>query len=96
VPGQQIVRDFKSADTAYGLSALEDLNHLGVPAAPPALTAHSGSWCYPTDPVCQGTAANIVKYWRDCTHSSPFCPHFQYVSGGETSKAAAFLAPFLR
>jgi hypothetical protein len=91
-PGQEIVRDFKSADTASGLSALLDHNHVGVPSA---VTAHSGSWCYPTDLVCQGTAANIKNYGPYCLQGSSLCPHFQYVSGGETSKAAAFLAPFL-
>ena len=89
----QIVRDYKSLDTASGLSAPLDRGNLGVPSA---VTAHSGSWCYPTDMVCQATPANIAANLAPCLAGSKLlCPHLRYVAGGETKKAAAFLAPFL-
>jgi hypothetical protein len=89
----QIVRDYKSLDTASGLSAPLDRSNL---AFPPALAVHSGSWCYPTDMVCQATPANIAANLAPClARFKLLCPHLRYVAGGETKKAAAFLAPFL-
>ena len=93
VNSQPIVRDYYSADIADGASAGVDSANVGVPAQ---ITAHSGSWCYPTDPVCQFTPDNIATYGPFCLiPGSSGCPHFQYVSGGETQKAAPFLVPFL-
>jgi hypothetical protein len=94
-PAQPIVRDNKSSDTASGVATAADPHHLGVP---PSITSKSGSWCYPTDPICQFTKDNIKYYGPDCLPHSPLsslCPHFQYVSGGETAKATTFLAMLL-
>jgi hypothetical protein len=89
---QPIVRDYYSADIGDGASVPVDAANVGVPSK---ITTHSGSWCYPTDPVCQTTSDNIATYLPFCIAGSSSCPHFQYVSGGETKKAAAFLVPFL-
>jgi alpha-tubulin suppressor-like RCC1 family protein len=91
-PFQQIVRDHKLRDSGFGASAPADPRNLGLPSA---VTAHAGSWCYPADPVCQATPANIATKLPLCVANLPSCPHFHYVTGGETKKAAAFLAPFL-
>jgi hypothetical protein len=93
VHSQPIVRDNYSADIADGASAGVDSANVGVPKK---ITTLSGSWCYPTDPVCQFTPDNIATYGPFCLISgSSSCPHFLYVSGGETKKAAKFLVPLL-
>jgi hypothetical protein len=91
-PFAAIVRDNKLQDINFGASAVVDPLNLSTP---PVLIPHAGSWCYSTDPVCQASAANIATYVPLCIAGSSQCPHFQYVSGGETSKAATFLIPFL-
>jgi hypothetical protein len=92
VPLQSIVRDNKLEDLFAGVSAIVDPRNTGVPAA---VSAHTGSWCYTDDPVCQASPANIANELPGCALGLSSCPHFQYVSGGETAKAATFLTPFL-
>jgi hypothetical protein len=92
-PLAAIVRDYKLLDLNYGASAAVDPLNLSTPNA---LIKHAGSWCYPIDPVCQATAANIAAYLTPCLLGSHLlCPHLRYVLGGETKKAAKFLIPFL-
>ena len=97
VPLQSIVRDYKLLDLNYGVAALTtDQADNGVP---PAVAMHTGSWCFPLDPVCQvlpdsrAWAAELALCAAKQTQKH-LCAHFQY-PGTETAKAAAFLAPFL-
>jgi hypothetical protein len=92
-PLASIVRDNKLLDINFGASAGVDPLNLSTPSV---LTPHAGSWCYPNDLVCQASAANIAADLAPCiAGNQQNCPHFQYVSGGETKKAARFLTPFL-
>jgi alpha-tubulin suppressor-like RCC1 family protein len=101
VPGQPIVKDYKTLDFNFGASAPIDTSNTGVP---PSVVSRTGSWCFPIDPVCQVLPSK--KLWlaevTACAESallavdsrySP-CAHFHY-PGSVTSKAAAFLKPFL-
>ena len=98
-----IVRDYQSTDLLPGLAVPADLGDLSIPAS---LSAQTGSWCLPQDPVCQ--AAVLTPQWQteaqDCvtdeneilngqTPDKP-CTHLHYPDA-ETGKAAAFLQPFL-
>jgi hypothetical protein len=55
-PLSDIVRDYQDSDFLPGLAVLADPGDVGIPTIPesPALlSAHTGSWCLPGDPVCQ-------------------------------------------
>jgi hypothetical protein len=92
-PFAAIVRDHKLLDISFGASAGVDPLNLSTPSA---LIPHAGSWCYPNDLVCQLNPVNIAKDLKPCIKGDQSrCPHMQYVSGGETAKAATFLIPFL-
>jgi hypothetical protein len=102
-PLSDIVRDYQYTDLLPGLAVPADLGDISIPAS---LSAHTGSWCLPGDPVCQ--AAILTPEWQteaqDCvtdenailngqTPQLP-CAHLHYPDA-ETAKAAAFLQPFL-
>jgi hypothetical protein len=95
VPFQGIVRDYKLADINFGMAALAvDQSADGVPGK---IGSKTGSWCFPTDPVCQ--VLPDPKTWAaelaQCVlNNQTLCAHFQYPDG-ETSKAVTFLGPFL-
>ncbi len=99
-PGQPIVRDFNSQDTHYGISYLVDSAYNNIPSA---VTTRTGSWCVPTDPICQAyPGINWAKEIFNCGRAvstrppnAQLCAHLQYPTDGETAKAAAFLSPFL-
>jgi Cutinase len=101
-PLSPIVRDYQSSDFLPGLAVLADPGDVSIPAIPASLSAGTGSWCLPGDPVCQALIGN--QEWQtefeDCVtdainnnHALP-CTHLDYPDA-ETAKAAAFLQPFL-
>jgi hypothetical protein len=96
VPFQRIVRDYKTVDTSFGVAASIDRSANNIP---PTVVSHTGSWCFPVDPVCQTLWPPFNSTWSKeaalCFPHSPLCAHFQYVSTGKTAEAAAFLDPFL-
>lgn len=87
VSGQKIVRDYKLLDTFDGVSSLIDAADTGVPGSIMGVT---GSYCFPLDPVCQATPRNAPSLAL-CAAGSSDCPHFRYVTDGETAKEADFL-----
>ena len=92
-PFEPWVRDFKWLDVAPGLATLAAQ---GYPVIPRQVAARAASYCFPNDPICQGTPWNIVAFGPAC--GVPYnlvCPHFDYVHFGEVTKAAEFLAPLL-
>jgi hypothetical protein len=89
---EDIVREYKSNDTSHGIGAVEDKKDNAVPAA---IAPRTGSWCLPDDPICQASRKNIAIWLPVCIAGRSSCPHFHYVATGATSRAAAFLAPFL-
>ena len=95
VPFQGIVRDYKLDDINFGIAALAvDQSADGVPSA---IASRTGSWCFPTDPVCQvllDPKAWAAELAQCVLGNQALCAHLQY-SGGETSKAVTFLGPFL-
>ena len=95
-PGQPYVRDFKSQDTYHGVAyyAIEQADN----SIPPAVVPHTGSWCLPTDPICQFQYNHPFTWTRElgyCVRGKGACAHFQYPTDGETVNAAAFLTSFL-
>lgn len=54
-PLSPIVRDYQSSDLLPGLAVLADLGDAGIPTVPASLSAGTGSWCLPGDPVCQAS-----------------------------------------
>jgi len=95
VPFQPFVREDELLDTEFGIAHVLT----GDEDIPPALVSSTGSWCLPTDPICQyGGSSNIV--WETelalcATNNETLCAHFQYADDGATTEAAAFLQPFL-
>jgi hypothetical protein len=95
-----IVRDNQEGDSAPGLAAPFYLADTGIPSS---LYPVTGSWCFPTDPVCQASpdsqawqveaAACLTDLIANNTEVLP-CSHLEY-PGAEAAKAAAFLQPFL-
>ncbi len=51
LPLSPIVRDYQNSDILPGLAVLADPGDVGIPPAVSADTV--GSWCFPSDPVCQ-------------------------------------------
>jgi hypothetical protein len=99
----------QTSDILPGLAVLADPGDVGIPSSPPSppsLSAHTGSWCFLSDPVCQALitspvwqaeAAACVADAVAQAHKLPAvlpCAHFDYTDG-ETTEAAAFLQPFL-
>jgi hypothetical protein len=106
-PLSAIVRDYQYTDLLPGVAVAADLADVGIPPVPASLSAQTGSWCLPQDPVCQAApTAEWASEAQDCVtdeeailngQSPPKpCTHLDYPDhGGETTKAAAFLQPFL-
>jgi hypothetical protein len=93
-PFQPIDREYEFLDTASGIATVLP----GDDSIPPKLVPYTGSWCLPTDPICQHVGDQNI--WNTelalcATGNSLLCAHFQYVADGETADAAAFLQPFL-
>ncbi len=96
------------AATAPGLLSAMPSNHRGVrPNFPSYLSGRVRSWCRSGDPVCQVplgcTLAQYVNvqrlaYGAACLASIELTvnQHLQYVSGGQTADAAAWLAGKVR
>lgn len=98
VPFLPTVRDYYLADRALGAAVLLDPFDISIPSA---VASSTGSWCFPSDPICQAignpyTAAEFAACLLDAKANSTSlpCAHFDY-PGTETAKAAAFLEPFL-
>lgn len=94
VPGQTIVREYKSVDILPGLAVATDRKDNGVPRV---IAPHTGSWCRPLDPVCQvlpDLRAELAALLVCAVGPARLCAHLHYAQG-PTSKAATFLAPFL-
>ena len=99
-PTLPIVRDYQSNDIYQGLAAPFYLGDTGIPSG---LYARTGSWCFPSDPVCQAlpdskawlaeAAACLTDLAANNTELLP-CSHLEYPYA-EATKAAAFLQPFL-
>ncbi len=96
-----VVRDNnQGSDGLPGLAAPFYPADTGIP---PSLYTVTGSWCFPSDPVCQ--AAPESQAWQvaasacltdlidNNTELLP-CSHLEY-PGTEAAEAAAFLQPFL-
>jgi len=88
-----------------GLAVLADPGDVGIPPSPASVSAHTGSWCFISDPVCQAfvspvwqaEAAACVADAVAIAHGLPAvlpCAHLDYPDA-ETGRAAAFLQPFL-
>jgi hypothetical protein len=76
----------------------------GDDSIPTQLVPYTGSWCILTDPICQAVpplvGVGTENIWNAelalcAPGNSSLCAHYQYVPGGETAAAAAFLQPFL-
>lgn len=98
-PTLPIVRDYQASDSLPGLAAPFYPADTGIPSG---LYAETGSWCFPSDPVCQASPSpawqvEAAACVADAALNQPKllpCSHFDY-PGAEAIKAAAFLQPFL-
>ena len=99
-PTLPIVRDYQGSDIYSGLAVPFYPADTGIPSG---LYAETGSWCFPTDPVCQvlpDTQAWLVEAAPCLTDLAAKntevlpCSHLEY-QRAEAAKAAAFLQPFL-
>jgi streptogramin lyase len=97
-PGQPFVREFKSQDTYYGLAYGFDPTDNPIPTA---VVPQTGSWCLPTDPICQYQPNHLLTWsseLRSClpgAKNAASCAHSQYLTDGATLSAVAVLSPFL-
>lgn len=95
VPFQKIVHAYKLLDINLGIAALVvDQKDNGVPAS---VESHTGSWCFPLDPVCQvlpDTRAWLAELAPCLVNNRTLCAHLQYADK-QTGKATKFLDPFL-
>jgi len=94
VPLQPIVREYELLDTEFGVATVLT----GDENIPPALVSSTGSWCLPTDPICQYGGLSLTEETElalCATNNEKLCAHFQYADDGATTEAAAFLQPLL-
>ena len=110
--GDPLFEPFSSIDQTIDISPgiavpadPEDVSIPPSPQSPPSLVARIGSWCFLTDPVCQGPEANqawsveVAACVVDAAANNTDlpCSHLDYydIPPTETAQAAAFLQPFL-
>jgi hypothetical protein len=103
LPSSPFVRDYQDSDSLPGLAAPFYPADAGVPSSLSPVSAVTGSWCFPSDPVCQGPTGNaawpaeasacLTDLIANNTEVLP-CSHLEY-PGAEAAKAAAFVQPFL-
>ena len=80
VPLQPFVRAYKYFDLSLGLSAALDFGNTSVPAS---VVSHTGSWCFPNDPICQ-VIPNTAQWAAELVGLRlGSSAHLNYVSGGE-------------
>ena len=84
----------------FGLAIPFDLFDGFIPAG---LVNRTMSWCLPADPICQAFPNDpraVALEGAAClvavrTGNTALCAHLQYATGGDTARAATFLAPLL-
>jgi hypothetical protein len=93
-PHDEIVRDNKLLLPYYGVltGGGIDLRDTYVPKNLRQLTA---SYCFTTDPICQGPPNPLWAGEMGACAVSPACKHYRYIEEGKTAKAATFLTPKL-
>jgi alpha-tubulin suppressor-like RCC1 family protein len=91
-PRNEIVRDNKLLLPYYGV--LVDIPRDPEINVPKDLTQLTASYCFTTDPICQGSGPLWPEEMAACAISSA-CKHYRYIEEGKTNKAATFLTPKL-